>query len=267
MPGIRKGNVLGVGVSIVDYDKAVDAIVEAAREHKPFKVASLPVHGIMTGALNREHRWRLNHFDMITPDGQPVRWALNSLHGAGLRERVYGPELMARVCKRAARDGIPVFLFGGRPEVLPKLREELVKMAPGIKIAGSRAALYRRATEAETDEIESHIRESGAKIVFVGLGCPRQETWIHEFSEKLGVPTLAVGAAFDFHAGAVKQAPPVLQDRGLEWLYRLAKEPRRLWRRYVLLNPAFLTLWALQALGLRSFSDVGSPPTTTENFG
>lgn len=262
-----KRNVLGVGISAIDYEAAVDSIFAAAHASRTLKVTALAVHGVMTGVLNPEHRWRLNRFDIVTPDGQPVRWALNLLHGTRLRERVYGPELMARVCKRAARENVPVFLFGSRADVLKGLRRRLKELAPGLTIAGARASLFRATTAAEKQEIENEIRASGAKIVFVGLGCPRQEVWAHEYAGALGCPTLTVGAAFDFHAGILSQAPVALQNVGLEWLYRLVREPRRLWRRYLLLNPAFLTLFAFQAMGLVSFTDNGSPPTEAMNYG
>jgi len=262
-----KGNILGVEVSVIDYDAALEAIFDAAHSGKALKVTALAVHGVMTGALDHEHRWRLNRFDIVTPDGQPVRWALNLLHGTRLRERVYGPALMGRVCKRAAREGLSVFIFGSRPEVLETLRTELIKLAPGLVIAGARGSLFRPTTPAEKAEIENEIRASGASIVLVGLGCPRQEVWTHEYADAIGCPILAVGAAFDFHAGTLKQAPTVLQNLGLEWFYRLLREPRRLWRRYLLLNPAFLTLLACQALGVMSFADKGSPPTNAMNYG
>jgi len=144
-----KKNILGIGVSAVDYDGAVDAIVAAAREGRSYKAAALAVHGVMTGVLDREHRWRLNGFDLIAPDGQPVRWAMNLMHACGLRDRVYGPNLMLEVCARAAREGLPVYLYGSRSEVLEPLEENLKRQFPDITIAGRRPSLFRRSTEAE----------------------------------------------------------------------------------------------------------------------
>jgi len=246
-----KKNVLGVGIDAVDYDGAVERVLDAARGRRAMAVSALAVHGVMTAVADPVHRHRVNSFDLVAPDGQAVRWAVNLLHRAGLPDRVYGPNLMLRVCERAAREGLPVYLYGSRPPVLELLERNLVARFPGLAVAGARPSMFRQTTAAEKEEVARAIRESGAAIVFVGLGCPRQEVWTYEYRELLPMPVLAVGAAFDFHAGLLRQAPPLLQDWGLEWLFRLAQEPRRLWRRYVYLNPAFLGLLALQLLGVR----------------
>ena len=261
-----KRNVLGINVSVIDYEGAVAAIVQAAKEHRSLKVSALAVHGVMTGALNREHRWRLNSFDMVTMDGQPVRWALNLLYKTGMKDRVYGPNLTLKVCDQASREGLPIYLYGSRAEVLEKLQARLTEQFPGLIIAGSRPSLFRRSTDAEKQAIENEIRSSGACIVLVGLGCPRQEVWVYENADALRMPALAVGAAFDFHAGLLNEAPRAMQERGLEWLYRLSQEPKRLWRRYIFLNPAFLVLLFAQFTRLRSFTDPGVKPKTPCNF-
>jgi len=261
-----KKNILGINVSVIDYNDAVAAILKAAEERKPLKVSALAVHGVMTGALDPEHRWRLNSFDMVTPDGQPVRWALNLLHDAGLVDRVYGPDLTLKVCEEAARRGLPVYLYGSRAEVLDKFMERLAHKYPTLKIAGSRPSLFRRSTDDEKKTIAAEIRRSGARIVLVGLGCPRQEVWVYEYAELISLPALAVGAAFDFHAGMLSEAPDVMQRHGLEWLYRLVQEPRRLWRRYILLNPAFLAMLFAQFSRLTTFKDPGREPRKTSNF-
>jgi exopolysaccharide biosynthesis WecB/TagA/CpsF family protein len=160
---------------------------------------------------------------------------------------------MLKTCQRAAEEGIPVFLFGGTEELLTQLSKRLAERFPTLLIAGRRASRFRRLTLAEKQETIAEIRSSGALITFVGLGCPRQEVWAYEFRRAISMPVLAVGAAFSFHAGFMPQAPRVLQDHGLEWLYRFAQEPRRLWRRYLLLNPLYLTLIAAQRTGLRRF--------------
>lgn len=265
---IDKGNknVLGIGVSAVDYEAAVDKVVTAAKAKRGLKVTALAVHGIMTGALDQAHRWRLNSFDLVTPDGQPVRWALNLLHGCGLKDRVYGPDMTLKVCGRAADEGLSIYLYGSRPEVIAELGKRLTAKFPNLKIAGSRASLFRRSTGEEKLEIAEEIRQSGADIVLVGLGCPRQEVWVYEYADLIERPALAVGAAFDFHAGLLSQAPRFFQDRGLEWLYRLVQEPRRLWRRYLLLNPMFLTMLFAQTTRLAPFSGRGQEPTEAENY-
>lgn len=239
-------NVLGVQVHAVDYEAAVDKIATAARDRQPLAVSALAVHGVMTGVLDGTHRYRLNQLDLIVPDGQPVRWALNWLHRTALSDRVYGPELMLRTCGRAAADGLPIFLFGGSEELLDKLSGRLLQRFPTLQIAGRQASRFRRLTPEERDETVATIRDSGAAITFVGLGCPRQEVWAYEFRDLLSMPILAVGAAFNFHAGLLPQAPPALQRRGMEWAYRLMREPRRLWKRYLLLNPLYVTLLVLQ---------------------
>jgi len=254
-------NVLGVMVDAVDYEAAVDRIVSAAKQSRPFSVSALAVHGVMTAVLDRVHRYRLNQLDMVVPDGQPVRWALNLLHGAGLKDRVYGPTLMLKTCERAAAEGIPVFLFGGAPDLLATLRGRLCERFPQLQIAGSLPSKFRRLEPDEKQEVVETIRSSGAGITLVGLGCPRQEVWAYEFRDALSSPLLAVGAAFNFHAGLLAQAPPLMQRLGLEWLFRLVTEPRRLWKRYLLLNPAYLTLFMLQFSRLRTIdASSGSRP-------
>lgn len=239
-------------VDAVDYDAACERIIDAARDRRPFGVSALAVHGVMTGALDKVHRRRLNGLDLVVPDGQPVRWAMKWLFHVDLPDRVYGPELTLRVCQIAAREGIRVYLYGSKPDVLDNFSANLRRMFPGLTIAGNQPSRFRRITPEEQVEIASAIRSSGAGIVLVGLGCPRQETWVYENLELLEMPLLAVGAAFDFHAGVVPQAPAWLQRRGLEWLYRFVQEPVRLWRRYLLLNPLYLTMIVLQWSSLRT---------------
>jgi N-acetylglucosaminyldiphosphoundecaprenol N-acetyl-beta-D-mannosaminyltransferase len=248
-----KLNVLGVQLDAVDYESAVERIVSAARSRTGLTVSALAVHGVMTGVLDPVHRYRLNHLDLLVPDGQPVRWALNLLHGADLRDRVYGPTLMLELCRRAALEELPIYLYGSRSDVLERLRSNLVAQVPALIIAGGEPSRFRRLGPEERRAVVARIRKSGAALTFVGLGCPRQEVWAYEHREALGMPIVAVGAAFDFHAGTLAQAPRFLQDRGLEWLFRLVQEPRRLWRRYLYLNPLYVALVALQGLHLRQF--------------
>lgn len=232
--------VAGVAVDCIDYDTAVVRVVEAAHARRHLGVTALAVHGVMSGHDDPEQRRRLQDLDLVVPDGQPVRWALNALHGVGLRDRVYGPELTGRVCTAAARDGLPIYLYGSTPDVLEALETSLRARHPRLVIAGARPSLFRTASAAEQQAIAAEIAASGARICLVGLGCPRQEVFVHEHRDLLSMPMLAVGAAFDFHAGLLAQAPRWMQDRGLEWLFRLTREPRRLWRRYLILNPRFV---------------------------
>jgi N-acetylglucosaminyldiphosphoundecaprenol N-acetyl-beta-D-mannosaminyltransferase len=248
-----KQNILGVGVDAVDYAAAVERIVAAAHARQPMAVSALAVHGVMTGALDAQHRYRLNHFDLVVPDGQPVRWAMRWLYGVRLPDRVYGPTLTLKLCERAAAEGLPIYLYGSRAVVLDALSSNLRQRFPGLQIAGMQPSRFRHVSPEEKLEIAAEIRASGAAMVFVGLGCPRQEVWAYENREAIGLPLIAVGAAFDFHAGLLSQAPPQLQRLGLEWLYRLSREPQRLWKRYVFLNPAYLGMLALQRLHLKRF--------------
>jgi N-acetylglucosaminyldiphosphoundecaprenol N-acetyl-beta-D-mannosaminyltransferase len=262
-----KRNVIGVLVDAVDYDAALDYIFRAAREKRGAAISALAVHGVMTGVLNREHKFRLNHFDLLVPDGQPVRWVLNALYSAKLPDRVYGPNLTLKVCARAAAEGQPIYLYGATQEILSALVRSLEERFPGIRIAGWEPSKFRRLTAEEKHELSARIRSSGASITLVGLGCPRQETFAYEFRDALSMPILAVGAAFPFLAGLIPQAPAWMQDRGLEWLFRLASEPRRLWRRYIYLNPAYAFLVVTQSLKLRRFPTDGVSPAREELIG
>jgi exopolysaccharide biosynthesis WecB/TagA/CpsF family protein len=258
-----KKNLLGVAVDAVDYEAAVEKIIEAAKSKRECSTAALAVHGVMTGVLDPEHRYRLNHLDLVVPDGQPVRWALNLLHRADLKDRVYGPTLSLKVCEAAAASGLPVYFYGSRQTVVEQLAKNLSRRFDGLRVAGFQPSRFRKVDQAERDEIVREIRDTGARITFVGLGCPRQEVWAYEFGDRLKMPTIAVGAAFDFHAGYLRQAPHLLQRSGLEWAFRLAMEPRRLWRRYVVLNPLFLLLVSLQLTRLGRFDvdNVRVPPS------
>ncbi len=246
-----KRNVLGVLIDEVDYEAAVSRVIAAARDRRPFALTALAVHGVMTGVSDDAHAARLNSFELATPDGQPVRWALNLLHRTGLTDRVYGPTLTWRVLDRCAADGLPVYLYGSTQDTLERLTAALSEQLPALEIAGREPSKFRPAEPGEPIEIAERIRNSGARLVLVGLGCPRQEQFAYGMRPLLDVPLLAVGAAFDYHAGTLRPPPPWMQQYGLEWLWRLALEPRRLWRRYVLLNPSYLALVAAQLMHLR----------------
>jgi exopolysaccharide biosynthesis WecB/TagA/CpsF family protein len=267
MRNAGKRNILGILIDVVDYDGAEEAIIRAALERKPMSVSALAVHGVMTGALDREQKFRLNQFSLLVPDGQPVRWALNWLHRAPLGDRVYGPDLTLRICARAAADGLPVYFYGSTPEILFSLKQSLQLRFPGLLIVGMESSRFRRLSPGEREQLAQRIRSSGAAIVFVGLGCPRQEVFVYEFRELVSMPLLAVGAAFPFLAGIIRQAPSWMQKGGLEWLFRLCSEPRRLWRRYLILNPAYLFLVALQILGLSKFRTDGRSPASELLYG
>jgi N-acetylglucosaminyldiphosphoundecaprenol N-acetyl-beta-D-mannosaminyltransferase len=195
---------------------------------------------------------------LAVPDGQPLVWALHAL-GHSRATRIYGPDLMANYCARAAREGTPIYLYGGRHDdaarelLVRRLRERFA----GLQIAGASSPPFRRLTEAEDEREIELINSSGAAVVWVGTGQPKQEQWMHTMRARLTPPLLVgVGAAFDFHAGLISQAPPWMQRNGLEWSYRLSREPRRLWRRYARYNPRFVAGFARQYLAHRSAARV-----------
>lgn len=245
-----KYDVIGVGVSATNYDEVEELVTTAAHERRPAVVSFFSVHSVVTASRDPELRDVVNKFDIVASDGQPVRWALNWLYGVGLTERVYGPETMLRVCRRAAAEGIAIYLYGSTPDVLARLEKNLTEKFTGLRIAGVESPPFRDLTPEEEDEVVARINGSGAGIVFIGLGCPKQDWFAGRFRDRLQAVLMCVGAAFDFHAGTLPQAPPAMQKRGLEWLYRLIQEPRRLWRRYLLLNPLYLALLARQWIGL-----------------
>ena len=252
---------LGVRLDAVDYEGALDRILAAAREGRPLGVSALAVHGVMTGVLDAEQRWRINHLDLVTPDGQPVRWGLNLLHGTGLPDQVHGAVLTARLLPHLEEERIAAYWYGTTPATLALLREELARRHPGLVIAGMEPSRFGTATPAELDAIAARIRACGAQICFVGLGCPRQETFVAAMRDRLGMPALAVGAAFTYLSGELREPPAFMRRHGLEWLWRLVLEPRRLWRRYVLLNPAYLALLAVQRVTGRTVRPAGREPS------
>jgi N-acetylglucosaminyldiphosphoundecaprenol N-acetyl-beta-D-mannosaminyltransferase len=244
--------VAGVLVSQVNYAQATAAIVDAAERRTSLVAAATSVHGVATAARDGRFRAALNTFEIVTPDGQPVRWALNALHAAGLTDRVYGPTLMLDLCRQAAAANLSVYLYGSTPAVLDRLQRRLRDLTPELRIAGAYSPPFRALTPDEDAAAVARIRASGARIIFVGLGCPRQELWAAEHRACFDAPLVCVGAAFDFHAGALPQAPGWMQARGLEWFFRLMMEPRRLWRRYLYAIPVFTVLVARQVFETRA---------------
>jgi len=204
------------------------------------------VHGIMLAHDDPAFARILNRADIATPDGMPVVWALRSFGSLG-QERVYGPTLMLELCRQAAANGHRVFLYGGREETLSVLTARLLERFPQLQIAGAYSPPFRVLSPQEDRYVQHLIRDSDADIVFIGISTPKQEKWMYDHRESLpGVTLIGVGAAFDFHSGRTRQAPGWMQRRGLEWLFRLAIEPARLWKRYLLVTPRFVPLWASQ---------------------
>jgi exopolysaccharide biosynthesis WecB/TagA/CpsF family protein len=245
VPWPEKLDLLGIQVSPTDYAEATDRIVEAAQRRLSAVVSCHAVHAIVTASRDKALRNKVNTFQMITPDGQPVRWGLNLLHRCKLRERVYGPELMLRVCRRAAEEGVGIYLYGGSPEVAAQLHANLRRDFPALNIAGWEAPPFRPLTPDEDERVVERIHRSGAGIVFIGLGCPKQDEFAYEHRGRIRAVQVCVGAAFDFHAGVQPMAPAWMQRYGFEWFYRLIQEPRRLWRRYLVTNALYLAKLAV----------------------
>jgi N-acetylglucosaminyldiphosphoundecaprenol N-acetyl-beta-D-mannosaminyltransferase len=246
-------NVLGVGVSAITIEQALAAIDGWIAGRAPRYVCVTGMHGVMESqrddALRRIH----NAAGLVTPDGMPLVWMCR-LAGQRHVERVYGPDLMLACLERSVERGYRHFLYGGAPGVPERLAERMRGRFPGARIVGCLSPPFRPLTPEEDDEIVRRIDEAEPDIVWVGLSTPRQERWMHEHVGRLRAPVLVgVGAAFDFHAGVKRQAPRWVQRRGLEWAFRLATEPRRLWRRYLTNIPAFGWLLLLQQLGLRRY--------------
>ena len=246
----RKVDLFGIKYNVTNYDSAVDQIMvyvdllnRLGESRVGYGVTALAVHGLIEGYRNAELKDQINNIDLVVPDGQPVRWAMNGLHDTALKDRVYGPTLMLKVLYAAQLRNLPVFFYGSKQETLDLLRSNLLKQFPDLKIVGMQADRFRESTEEEKQLDRQLISDSGAKIVFVGRGCPRQEKWVAENKDHIPAVLIAVGAAFDFHAGTVKQAPAWMQNVGLEWLFRLIQEPKRLWKRYLVTNSIFLFLF------------------------
>jgi N-acetylglucosaminyldiphosphoundecaprenol N-acetyl-beta-D-mannosaminyltransferase len=240
-------DVLGVPLAITDYELALDWIDEMVAARQPGYVCVCNVHAVMASAEDPELRTALLRSSINVPDGQPLVWAMNAL-GESLEDRVYGPELMARACERAADNAQRFYLYGGRNQgALVQLSLNLRQRYPGVQIVGGYSPPHRPLTDEESAGVAAEINRTKPDVVWVGIGVPKQEKWMVRMRTQLEAPVLiGVGAAFDFHAGLVPQAPKVLQDRGLEWAYRLAQEPRRLWRRYLRYNPRFVSAFARQ---------------------
>jgi N-acetylglucosaminyldiphosphoundecaprenol N-acetyl-beta-D-mannosaminyltransferase len=232
---------LGIPLALTDYDRTLEWIdAMAAAGHRGY-VCVAAVHTVMASQEDPALREAVLGASFTVPDGQPLVWALNAL-GHRLGERVYGPELMDRACARAAHTGLRFYLYGGQSEgALERLRVELQRKYPGLRLVGGHSPPFRELTVQEEADIAEDIERSGADVVWVGIGVPKQEKWMAAMRPRLTAPVLVgVGAAFDFHAGLVRQAPQWVQRAGLEWLFRLAQEPDRLWRRYLRYNPRFV---------------------------
>ncbi len=239
--------ILGSRIDATSYGNACDRIQAWALTKTSCYIVAANVHVVMTAYWNRFFQKVINGAALVTPDGMPLVWGLRLL-GVKAQARVYGPDLMLAWCQRSAELGIPIYLYGGTASMLETLQGNLKRRFPGLAIAGSHAPPFRPMTPQEEAEDIERIHASGAPVVLVGLGCPKQEEWMARQQGKLQAVMLGVGAAFSFHSGNVSQAPRWMMAWGLEWLYRLAMEPRRLWQRYLINNPTFVVLFGMQLL-------------------
>jgi N-acetylglucosaminyldiphosphoundecaprenol N-acetyl-beta-D-mannosaminyltransferase len=251
-PRVQEEEVLGVPLALTDYDQTLDWMDATIAHRRRGYVCVAAVHTVMSAAEDPELRDAVLGADFTVPDGQPLVWAMNSL-GHQLPDRVYGPELMDRACARAATTGVRMYLYGGRNQgALVQLALNLRTRYPGLQIVGGYSPPFRELTPDEETRIATEINRSRADIVWVGIGVPKQEKWMARMRDRLDAPVLCgVGAAFDFHAGLVPQAPHWMQRFSLEWVFRLAQEPRRLWKRYTRYNPRFVVGFARQYLRFR----------------
>jgi N-acetylglucosaminyldiphosphoundecaprenol N-acetyl-beta-D-mannosaminyltransferase len=248
----EKINIFGVLFSILNYDSATNIILENAKKFNSFSVSALAVHGLVTAINKKEFKDIVNSIDMVLPDGQPIKWAINSFYKANLKSRVCGPALMYNVLKTANEFHLNIYLYGSIKETLIKLKAFINNEFPNLTICGIHEDRFRESTE-EEDKIDiDKINASKAHIVLVGRGCPRQEKWVASHKGKINAAMLAVGAAFDFHSGKIKRPSKIVQDLGLEWFYRLLQEPTRLWKRYLITNTIFCFFFIKHKLFKRS---------------
>jgi N-acetylglucosaminyldiphosphoundecaprenol N-acetyl-beta-D-mannosaminyltransferase len=249
---VETRSILGVPIALTNYASVLDVMDQLVETRGRGYVCAAPVHAVMVAQDDEEMLAALRGSTLVVPDGMPLVWAANLL-GERLEDRVYGPDLMLRYSDRCAERGHRVWLYGGRDQgSLVQLALSLRRRHPGIKIVGGYSPPFRPLTSDEEDALVEQINEAKPDVLWVGIGVPKQEKWMAHMRERLDVPVMCgVGAAFDFHAGRVPQAPRWMQERGLEWIYRIAQEPRRLLPRYLYFNPRFVLAFARQYLAER----------------
>ena len=232
----------GVPISSTSYEDIARLVAAKAYAREPLSISSLAVHGLVTAARDPELRAIVETFDVLAPDGHPVRWLLNRIHAQHLSDRVCGTDLMETLCAMCAAKGIGIYLYGSTLSVNSGLHRALEARFPNLRICGSEPSLFRPLTAGEDDALVERIHVSGAGVVFLGLGCPLQERFAHAHRHMLTPVQVCVGAAFDFLSGNKRRAPRWMQARGLEWIHRTLQEPRRLWWRYLSTNTGLLWL-------------------------
>jgi N-acetylglucosaminyldiphosphoundecaprenol N-acetyl-beta-D-mannosaminyltransferase len=251
---IKRINVLGVGISVLNLQTALDEIAAAVREKRKGYICVTGVHGVMEAQPDENFKQILNRAFLCTPDGMPMVW-LGKIHGHSEMSRVYGPDLMLEVCAWSEKNRCRHFFYGGVAGVAEELRDKLTARFPKLQIVGCYTPPFRPLSADEEKELQEIVRAAKPDILWVGLSTPKQEKFMAEFLPKLDATLMiGVGAAFDFHTGRVKQAPRWMQRSGLEWLFRMGSEPRRLGKRYLKNTPLFALKIAGQLSGLKKYT-------------
>ena len=246
-PDRQTALVLGAPIDVITPAQAVARIAQWVARRESRVVCICNAHSVVTAAQDAGFMGVIQRADLATPDGAPVAWMLRR-KGAPTQRRVSGPDLMLDYCAHAAASGQALYLLGSTPDTLARLQQRLQQRWPDLHIAGAASPPFRPLSAAEDAQIVQAINASGAGTVWVSLGCPKQELWMDAHRSRVQAVMVGVGAAFDFHAGTVARAPAWMRNNGLEWLHRLASEPRRLWRRYAITNTAFILRAARQLL-------------------
>ena len=237
---------------VVNRESVIEKIAELVKNGKGGYVCFSTVHMVMESYDNPEYGAKINAADLIVTDGMPLVW-MQKMQGVKTASRVRGSDLMISLCRYAEKTGLSVGFYGGRKEVINVVTERAAKELPKLKIVYTFSPPFRSLTGEEDVLVTAEINAAAPDILFTGLGCPKQENWMWTHKSKLKTVMLGVGAAFDFYAGNLKESPEWMRKSGLEWLFRLTQEPKRLWKRYLLLNPRFMWLATLQLLGLKDF--------------
>jgi N-acetylglucosaminyldiphosphoundecaprenol N-acetyl-beta-D-mannosaminyltransferase len=238
-PFRQRGRVLGVGVDVLEWGCAVERIASWAHSGESRYVSICDAHSIVLASRDETHGRHIRSADMVTPDGWPVAWMLRCTADPSQR-RINGPDLMWRLLGRAEADGLKVFFYGTTEATLAALRERLQREFPRLQMVGMHSPPFRPLSAEEDERDVQMINASGAQLVMTGLGCPKEDRWMYEHRGRVQAVTLGIGAGIDFWAGNVRRAPMWMREHGLEWVFRLGCEPRRLWRRYLVHNSLFI---------------------------
>jgi len=251
--GLRRVNILGVGVHAIDLHQAIEQVCSAIEDGRKGYVCVTGVHGIMEAQTDPQFRSILNRSLITTPDGMPTVW-IGRLQGFSGMKRVFGPDLMLETCKMSVERGYTHFLYGGAPGVAKALEEILVRRFPGLRVVGTYTPPFRLLKPAEEALLRNMVADSRPDIFWTGLSTPKQERFMAKYLPTLDTKLMfGVGAAFDVHTGRIQDAPDWIKDAGLQWLHRLSQEPGRLWKRYLFNNPRFIFKMAAQLTGLTKY--------------